>query len=196
MTRDACNAQEFVQNVGPTIAWRSRRILDWTLIGGILNRRRGGKGEEGLYRIFSCAARDYGKDDPARRSLRFIFISGRRTILLRFLQRRSIRGVSAHIHRARNGRMLQDLDMFGGIFPLASPFFFFFLIATAVPTRARQRREDLWNQDVFSFDAPRVPSDYSDGSIPCPIWYTEVPRYQFPSFLTSLKYTARERCDK
>lgn len=60
MTRDACDAQKFVQNVGPTIVWRSRRILDWTLIGGILNLRVG-RDEEGRYRILSCAARDYGK---------------------------------------------------------------------------------------------------------------------------------------
>lgn len=45
MTRDAGNAQKFVQNIGPTIARRSRRIPDSTLMGGALNR---GQGERGL----------------------------------------------------------------------------------------------------------------------------------------------------
>lgn len=57
MTRDACNAQKFVQNIGLTIAWKSPYPRS------NINRRyiKPEEGGEGRYRILSCAARDYGK---------------------------------------------------------------------------------------------------------------------------------------
>lgn len=57
MTRDACNVQKFVQNIGLTIAWKSPPYPRLNI-----NRRhiKPMEGGQGRYRI-SCVARDYGK---------------------------------------------------------------------------------------------------------------------------------------
>jgi len=55
-----CVTRVMIRSLCEVSAWRSRgSCLIWTLIGSILNQRKGGKEER--YRILSCAVRDYGK---------------------------------------------------------------------------------------------------------------------------------------
>lgn len=116
MIRDACNAQKFVQNIGLTIAWKSP-YPRLNINRGYIKPGRGGI-------IVSSLAPRAITESPARRSLRFIFISV--LYYYGFCNGGSIRDVSAHIREVRNRRMLHDLGTCSAAhFPVR--FFLFFL---------------------------------------------------------------------